>query len=155
MRITSILVLLCASLFAFPAAAQSATPGPGYKDPNTATLVGLFLPGAGQMYTGETKRGAAIMGVGLGSLVLGTVLASNTAADCYDDDFDCNTGGIGASVLLGYLGYVAAWGYGIFDASDSAARMNARNGVSVAGVRLEPIAAPSPDGTRVGLSLRF
>lgn len=157
MRITSIFVLLlCASLTALPAAAQNTAPGPGYKDPGTATLVGVLVAGGGQLYTGEVKRGLTIFGAGLGSLMLGSLLVTNEADNCIDSDFeDCSATGFQAAALLGYVGYLGAWAYGIVDASDSAKRVNARNGVTVAGVQVEPIAAPSRDGTRVGVTLRF
>ena len=158
MRIKSILVgLFCALLLALPAAAQTTMPAPGYKDPGTAMLVGFLAPGAGQIYTGETKRGLTILGAGVGSLILGSMLATGQASDCYDYDTlaGCDAGGVATSLMLGSLGYLAAWGYGIYDAGDSAARMNARQGLTVAGMRVEPIAAPSAEGTRVGLTLRF
>lgn len=148
--IAAVLVLLAAA----PAHAQTATPPAGYKDPGTAMLIGLLVPGGGQMYAGETKRGVTILGVGMGSLLAGSMLSLKESSDCLEG-LECS-GGLGTTpLLLGYLGYLAAWGYGVLDADDSAERVNASRGLAVAGMAVEPIAAPSPGGTRLGVQLRF
>jgi hypothetical protein len=126
-------------LFARPAAAQNPA---GYKDPGIATIASVVIPGGGQMYSGEVKKGAMILGIGFAGLTLGYATTMNS--------------GNGAPALAGYLVYLGSWVYGIMDASDSAARMNAKNGLAVGGVRLQPDVGVQPQGgARVGLELRF
>jgi hypothetical protein len=127
--------LLCAR----PATAQQQ---PGYKDPGIATIASVVIPGGGQMYSGETKKGVALLGIGMGSLVLG-----------YAASVD---GGSAAPAAVGYLVYLGTWVYGIMDAGDSAHRMNAKNGMAVGGMRVAPTVGMQPEGgTRAGLEVRF
>lgn len=139
--------LLCA----LPAAAQDHPAG--YRDPNMATIVSVLVPGGGHLYSGETKKGAMILGIGLGGLVLGTALSVESVG-C--DGLDCDTDANYLPMTAGYLVYLGSWVYGIMDASDSAARMNARRGLAIGGVQVEPAVGVQPrGGTRVGLELRF
>jgi hypothetical protein len=137
----TILVLAAVTLLcAKPAAAQQ--PPAGYKDPGIATIISVLVPGGGQMYSGETKRGAMLLGIGLGGVMVGSALTIGSTS--------------AAPALLGSLIYLGSWGYGIMDASDSANRMNAKRGLAVGGVQVQPSIAPgSEGGTRVGLELRF
>lgn len=153
MRIWTSALLTALVLAALPARAQ--TTSPGFKDPGTAMIISVLVPGGGQVYSGETKRGLTIFGAGVGSLILGSALAVDEASDCAYEGDCASAGGSTAPLMLGYLGYLAAWGYGVYDAQDSAKRMNQQNGFNVAGFTVEPLAAPSREGTRLGLQVRF
>ena len=114
-----------------PALAQqrNADPSAQWKDPTTATLLSLVIAGGGQYYSGETERGAhLLLAAVLGSVAGGAALASGNET--------------AAELAIGYTGLtagVAAWLYSIMDASRSAKRMNARNGLA------PPLAvAPAP-----------
>jgi opacity protein-like surface antigen len=148
---------VAALLFARPAAAQQQIQPVGYKDPGTATIMSVIIPGGGHLYSGETKKGAMILGVGLGGLVLGSALTAGSAGiDCDYDDFECEDNTSYLPAAAGYLLYLGSWVYGIMDGSDSAARMNAKNGLAVGGVRVQPAVGVQPQGgAQVGLELRF
>lgn len=122
------------------AQAQQQNPA-GYKDPGIATIASVVIPGGGQMYSGETKKGVALLGIGMGSLVLG-----------YAASVD---GGSAAPAAVGYLVYLGTWVYGIMDAGDSAHRMNAKNGMAIGGVQVAPTVGVQDGGTRVGFEVRF
>jgi hypothetical protein len=154
-------VLIAATLacmLASPVASQSTAPRPGYKDPGTSTLISVLIPGGGQLYSGDTRRGATLLGVGLGGLTLGVAMtAGSVGVSCNESDFSCKDDTNYAPMALGYAAYLGAWLYGIIDAGDSAGRMNAKHGITAAlpeGVA--PVVAVDPHGAaRVGLNLRF
>lgn len=147
-------VLLCAR----PAAAQQQMHPVGYKDPTMATIMSVIIPGGGHLYSGETRKGAMILGVGVGGLVLGSALTVGSAdIDCdFDDDFECDDDTSYLPAAAGYLLYLGSWVYGIMDASNSADRMNASRGIAIGGVEVQPAVAVGEKGSaRVGLELRF
>ncbi|HEX6038948.1 hypothetical protein [Longimicrobium sp.] len=136
----SLIIAAAAVLCARPATAQQQAPG--YKDPGIATIISVVVPGGGQMYAGETKRGAMLLGIGMGGVILGSAMSVESTS--------------AAPMLAGSLLYLGTWVYGIMDASDSANRMNARRGMAVGGVRVEPtVAVQREGGTGVGVTLRF
>jgi hypothetical protein len=150
-----ILALACA-VVSTPAVAQQAV-GPGYKDPGTAMIVSVLIPGGGQLYTGETGRGLTIMGVGLGGLVLGVAATTSSVGISCDDDFDCEDDTNYLPMAAGYLAYFGSWIYGIIDADDSAGRMNTKRGLAraVPG-NVSPVVAPAArGGAEVGVTVRF
>jgi hypothetical protein len=150
-RLMLALALAALTAAATPAAAQRATPPVGFKDPGTATLIGVLVPGGGQIYAGETKKGLTLLGVGVGGLVVGTAMTvSSGDVDC-DDDFDCDSDSSALPAILGYAVYLGSWVYGIIDADDSANRMNAQRGM--AGVT--PFVTRVGEGTGVGVSIRI
>ncbi|HEU0302715.1 MAG TPA: hypothetical protein VFR37_24855 [Longimicrobium sp.] len=145
-----------ACITATPALAQQA-PQPGYKDPGTAMLVGVLVPGGGHMYAGETQKGLMLLGVGLGGLVLGTAMTSSSAGiSCDEDVISCEDDTNYLPMAVGYLAWLGSWIYGIVDADDSAHRMNAQRGLArLMSGDVVPMVASSGDGTRVGVSVRF
>jgi len=146
-RIASLIIAVLLLAVAAPARAQQHPER--YKDPGTATLLSVVIPGGGQLYSGETGKGAAILGVGLGSFIVG----SADPGSC-DSNFNC--GSNVAPLVIGSLVYLGAWVYGISDASGSAKRMNTKNGIArVIPDNVSPLVAPSASGTHVGLSLRL
>lgn len=139
-------VLLFAVLSAGTAHAQSTQPS-GYKDPGTAMIISVLIPGGGQIYSGETQRGLTLLGIGLGGLVVGTAISASSTADG-DTNF--------APLALGYLAYLGSWAYGIVDADDSAERMNSKRGLAIGGAQVMPVLAIAPTGgTGVGINIRF
>ncbi len=148
-----VLVAAAAALLCVRPAAAQQHPA-GYKDPSTATIMSVIVPGGGHLYSGETRKGAMILGVGLGGLVLGTALSVDSVG-C-DEDLNCDTDPSYLPMAAGYLLYLGSWVYGITDASNSADRMNASRGISIRGVEVQPaVAAGASGGTRVGVELRF
>ena len=152
-------VVLLAALFATaastPACAQRAAEQPGYKDPGTSTLLSVIVPGGGQIYSGETGKGLALLGVGIGGLTLGVAMtASSVSASC---DFDnCSDDTNYAPMALGYAAYLGSWIYGIIDAGASARRMNAKHGLAhMIPENVSPLVAPSGRGTQLGVSVKF
>lgn len=153
-RLISALVLAFA-FSATPALGQTAPPY-GYKDPGTSTLISVLVPGGGHLYSGETRKGATLLGVGLGGLVVGVAMTtSSVSASC--DSFSCSDDTNYAPMALGYLAYFGTWIYGIVDAGDSAHRMNARRGFTrLLPESVSPLVEPgSGGGTGLGLSVRF
>ena len=152
--IIALVVLLCAA--AAPVRAQ--TPPPvGYKDPGTATLLSVVVPGGGQLYSGETNKGLMLLGGGLGGLILGTAMTTNSiSASCDYDEFTCSDDTNYLPMAVGYLAFFGTWVYGIIDADDSAQRMNAKRGMAqVLDGTVVPVLAASGDGTHIGISIRF
>ena len=140
------MVLLGSITLASSVAAQQG-PGAsmaGYKDPGTATLFSVLLTGGGQFYAGETKKGAVLLGLGLGSFIAGAAL-STSSCDYYDG---CSTNA--APLAIGALAYLGTWIYGIADAGAAARRQNAAHGFSTVGA--SPTMKTFANG-RMGLGL--
>lgn len=141
-----VLPLLCAFLFiAAPARAQQATPPAGYKDPGTATLLSVVIPGGGQLYSGDMRKGLTLLAVGVGAPTVALVVATSTPDHSV------------APLALASLASLGAWVYGIADASSSAKRMNTKHGLArVIPENVAPIMVPNgTGGTQVGLTMRF
>jgi hypothetical protein len=110
-------------------------------NPRTATRRAMLFPGGGHFYTGESGRGAALLGVAAGSVLAG-VLLSSSGGTCtpqapgdgceYDPDtHEYRSGDANRTPLyLGLAAAAGAWVYGILDASNSAARRNGRSAAS-------------------------
>jgi hypothetical protein len=129
------------TVVAVPVTYQQVRPE-GYKDPTTSLILSIVIPGGGQFYSGDTKKGAIIIGTALGGIIIGSSLAVGSA--------ESGSGsGVGAGLLLGYAAYLGAWIYGMVDASDAAHRHNVQLGIA-AGLR--PVVAPLNNGS-VGLGL--
>jgi hypothetical protein len=86
------------------------------KDPRLAGALSIFLPGLGQMYAGETVKGAVLSGLFVGSIV------AVSGADIGETNGSITPGGWSAIALLGgvYL-------YALIDAPFAAHRANARD----------------------------
>jgi hypothetical protein len=153
--IIALVVLLCAA--AAPVRAQ--TPPPvGYKDPGTATLLSVVVPGGGQLYSGETNKGLMLLGGGMGGLILGTAMTTNSiSASCDYDELTCSDDTNYVPMAVGYLAFFGTWIYGIIDADDSAQRMNAKRGLTrvLDGDVAPLVASSSGGGTSVGVTIRF
>jgi hypothetical protein len=117
------------------------------KDPAAATMYAFFLPGSGQMYSGERAKGAGLLTASVvGIAVAAKQLSCAAASDCKA------TGGGMALGAAGMVAFFGSWIYGIVDAADAARRFNLAHGVGIAA--LEAIVAPGAGGqTRFGLSV--
>lgn len=132
----------------------------GYKDPGTARLLSVVITGGGQFYSGETMKGVTILGVGLGSIIAGSMLTAMNANDCVYDYYNGSTDGCTASMVWpSYVGWgvaLGAWVYGIMDADDSAARANARLGFAAGQTGVAPMLSVGRSGEAVvGLNVTF
>jgi len=153
-----VLALLCAFPFiAAPARAQQASHPAGFKDPGTATLLSVVIPGGGQLYSGETRKGLTLLGVGMGGFTLGAAMTfASAGVSCNEDTFSCESEGSALPAVLGYMAYLGTWIYGIADASSSAQRMNTKHGLAAAIPDVAPVVAPNGGGgTQVGITMRF
>ncbi len=144
-----------------PAAAKQATTIP-HKSATAATLIALIAPGAGHIYAGESGRGLALLGVGLGSVAVGTaVLISSATKDAQQCTWDnCSLDRTARNWGWFYAGavvYTATYIYGIADAGSSANRMNARNArkaqLTLGSTTFQPAVAPTPQGLALGMRI--
>ena len=121
-----------------------------YKDPGTARLMGLLLPGGGHFYSDETDTGLLIFGAGLGAPLVGFELTrTSEEQDCPEGattPSDCQITRNYTPLYVGLAVGAAAWGLGILDADNAARRANERNGITA---RVHPIV-----GRQVGLAMR-
>ena len=109
-----------------------------YRDPQTAQILGSFIPGAGHVYAGENLRGLGLGGAALIGIVSGIVflnerecrLVSFGVESCDPDASTVNKVSGVTNLVVG----VAAWVFGAIDAPRAARRSNerARQRVSVA-----------------------
>lgn len=133
----------------------SAQVGPPAKDPGTARLLSVFIPGAGHLYAGEPLRGvgmtaasAAALGWGLiGSNVFawdGTCASGNCINPDEDPDYTQLYVGLGVAGAI--------WLVSVFDAPRAARRANERTGL-LAAVSLHPVGIPADAGPWPGLGI--
>ena len=106
------------------------------KDPATGTILGVLLPGGGQMYAGKVGEGMALLGVAIAAPLIGARIASTRPP---------LPGVSGTTYLSGLVGF-AAWAFGWSNAANDA---EAYNGT------VRASALPSASGLTVGLSLRY
>lgn len=127
-----------------------AMPPAEYKDPGTATIIGVLVTGGGQMYAGETSKGLKLLAIGAGSMIAGEVL---TISSCSSLNTTCSAG----PIAVGALVYLGTWAYGLMDAGDAARRHNSAVGFKTA--RVVPVIQTIPtragETLDVGLTLRF
>jgi hypothetical protein len=109
-----------------------------FKDPGTAMIFSIVIPGAGQMWAGETGRGAAILGASVGAPIVGAMVMGASCANTYN----CSA----APYLVGMLVGLGAYGFGIVDASASAERMNAANAATAVRLQASPVVAQRDNG---------
>lgn len=121
-----------------------------FKEPGTATLIGVLVPGGGQLYAGKITKGLTLLAVGYGSIIAGTVAAVET----------CDIDGCSRSLGLlyaGYAGYLASWIYGFATAGRDAHEVNASNGYQRR-ASIAPIVTVGSDNrpaVGVALTMRF
>jgi hypothetical protein len=109
-----------------------------FRSPELAALQSLVLPGWGQHYIQEPKKGWGFMGVAAAGLLIALDVVG---APFLEDDHEEG---------LGWMLYGLSTAWSVIDAYTGADRLNRENGYDIGGV-------PRPDAqTRVTLvSLRF
>lgn len=126
------------------------------KSPAVALGFAWLCPGCGHLYTGETTKGALIAAASVGAVATGfavqlarTSTITNTMHErcALDRPFsDCTATGMDFTpILIGGAIGLAGYVYGLIDAGASARRMNARRGLGMGGVDLQP--SVQPDGS--------
>ncbi len=135
----------------------------------TAFCYACLVPGGGHFYTGETVRGAALLGVAVGSVTAGALLSSSggrcqptgpddTRCQYNHETHDFRGPANRTPLYVGAALAAGSWIYGAIDASSSAARVNARNGVALGPLTAypEPAIGVAPDGrAEIGVRLRL
>ena len=134
-----------------------------YRNPDSAFCLACAIAGGGHLYSGETVKGVALLGIAAGGLIGGAVLSSGDGSDdplecdydielheCRDDD------GSKTPLLVGAGIAAASWIYGILDSRASAERMNARNGIQLGDARvgMQPVLDASRGQPRAGMQFR-
>jgi len=133
-----------------PADSMSTRQAMLYKDPGTATLVGVLIPGAGHMYAGETAKGLGVMAASAGSVATGYYFST-----CPGVEGQCSP----TFLYVGIGLHFANWIWSIVDAGDAAQRHNRRLGIAEGQIQVCPVAKPgnaSQQGTYgIAVSLNF
>lgn len=112
----------------------------GWKDGGTATILSLLIPGAGQMYAGETGTGILML--------LGSSVALGVAISSYNScSYSCDNGGAYAGLGIALAIDLVS----LIDAAPAASRHNKR---LLKRQAVGALIVPTPDGLRLGLSLR-
>lgn len=129
---------------------------PGYKDPGTARLIGVLVTGGGQFYAGKTGKGLALLGVSLGSWLIGSAMSAASINDCAWDDYTCDYSASYTPLYVGAAVSLGAWAYGWYSAASDAQEHNVRQAYQTYGsLPAQPILAPSRDGgLAVGMRVR-
>jgi hypothetical protein len=121
------------------------------KDPGVALGLAWLCPGCGHLYSGETTKGAVIATVAMGSLAGGLAIQlsrsvrTERAIECRSTAFPSECGEVRTDltpILVGGAIGIVAWAYGLIDAGASANRANARHGIQVRGIDLDPTVGP-------------
>ena len=151
-------VLLTVVMLALPIAAsaqRAASTDPSFRDPGTATIYSVVLPGGGQLYSGETGRGLMML-VGSSAAVLAGTALSTQATCTYDassfSGLSCKQANR-LPLTIGMLGSLGIWGYGILDAKKSAERQNLKRAHRVS--RIEPVMDVGVSRATVGIGIAF
>src|SRR5689334_23319578 len=143
---------LAAVMMLLPFAANAQQRDPSYRDPGTATIYSVVLPGGGQLYSGETTRGLILLGGSSAAIFAGSALSSPAKCN-YDNTFSLSCKEANNTPrTIGVLASLGIWGYGIYDAKKSAERMNLKRSHHTA--RIEPTfdvrGSVSTLGVRIG-----
>ena len=103
------------------------------KDPNIATSLSFFFPGAGQYYAGVPGKGLVITAFAIGAPIIGYSDVNRQSG------YDCVTNQFGAQFCRGNRDYtpaaiglgvgITAWLYGIATAGSDAQRWNRAHGI--------------------------
>ena len=96
---------------------------PKYKNPGTALLWSLLIPGGGQFYNGEAGKGILMLGMSVGFDVLSAIGSSMYV-------YDYSSGGI-LLELVGLAGVIGTSIWSMVDASNSAKKLNFQNGLGL------------------------
>jgi hypothetical protein len=103
--------------------------------------LGLYIPGAGQIYAGRYGKGLAIFGIAGGGWVL-------TVASCGGELREECVG----NALVGVAAMFGAWGYGVLSAPGDARDYNEAR---ARGIAVQPVLERRVGRTGLGLALRY
>lgn len=151
----SILPLSSGSLTHVSAGERQATADSGsvafqYKTRSTAIALSVLMPGAGQIYAGETRRGLAMGGIGLTGTAVILIALSTSKASCYVHYCSSLIGPLTA----GYLLNLGAWMYSVVDAPRAVARHNSLARATATAL-IEPFVATAAGTSNFGIRLEF
>lgn len=102
------------------------------KDPNVATSLSFFFPGAGQYYDGLPGKGLAITAIAIGAPIIGYANVNRDYTSCFNTTFNgtqCRTHRDYTPAAIGLGVGIATWLYGIATAGPDAQRWNRAHGV--------------------------
>jgi hypothetical protein len=156
MRFKLFTILCTGAALWLPAVLSAQAADAFIKDAEVARTYALKCPGCGHLYTGETAKGAALVTIGIGSLLAGTALALSNGPSirCSDDLFHCDAKTGMAPLYAGAGVSLLVYAYSFFDAGPSADRVNARNGFPVGRLDVAPTLGPVlGGGYTVGFSI--
>lgn len=104
-----------------------------YKDPGTATLITVFMPGGGHIYAGETATGLGVLFVSAASIGAGYAYSTCLGRASRQ----CST----APLYIGLGVHLANWIYSLIDAPRAAERHNRRLRSGTSPLDVRPVAA--------------
>jgi hypothetical protein len=134
---------------------------PEYRDPGTAVLLELLVPGGGHFYAGESKKGAFLLGGSIAAVTAGLAGTIASGDRCERDlQFDAfnrcvrDNGFNWTPFALGAMAAIGIHLYGLIDADDAARRANTRRQGATGRVLVRPVlAAARGGGARFGFEL--
>lgn len=153
--IRPLLLILCTAAFLIPFsttaqtrnAPRSADASANYKNPRTALLITVAVPGGGHIYAGET-------GTGIGTMF---VSAAAIGAGAFYSSCAWQSGGGGCNNTPLYIGlgvHAANWVFSLLDAPDAARRHNKRLRQTAATVDAQPMATLHAGKPAAGVQVR-
>lgn len=155
-RWVMLLLVLCISLPAGSAAAQQdSIPDRPQKSEAVATVLAVFLPGAGHVYAGETGRGLLLAGATGLTFMYG--FADGQCKRPYDDVRSCELEKNETLAAASFLTSLGLYAYSLWDAHRAVRRTNPQRnlGLGAFDVAPEVMFEHDPQGrTRIGLKLR-
>jgi hypothetical protein len=133
----------------------------GYRDPGTAVLLELLVPGGGHFYAGESAKGALLLGGSVAAVTAGFAATMASRDPCERevqfDAFNQCVRGSGLNWTPLVIGAATAIGihlYGLIDADDAARRANTRRLGATARPPMRPVlAAQRGGGAHVGVQV--
>lgn len=128
-----------------------------FRDPQRAFCLACAYPGGGHFYSGETTKGAVLLGISAAGLIGGAMLSSSGSDDPYDCEYDvetheCEPANNRTPLLVGVGIAAASWIYGVVDSRQSAARANAKNGSALS---MGPVLTLRKGKPTAGVQLRM
>lgn len=93
------------------------------KDPATALLFSILIPGGGHLYAGETGKGSFLLVVGMAAPTAGLLLSSYGSVEYDRGGYEYHEPNL-TPMYVGVAAGLAAWIYGIADAGPAVERHN-------------------------------
>lgn len=133
----------------------------GYKDPATATLVSILVPGGGQFYAGRSVKGAGLLITSIAAPLVASQVVANDLENCASSRSGCDADDSLGALYVGIGVGTAAWLIGVVSASGDAKKANQKESLLkeslLRGASIEPAAIGGPGGGSVkpGLQLSY